>query len=64
MNSCSIRFLNTLRPRQNVLHFANNIFDIIFLNENATVSRTISLKFLPKVLINNITALVLIMAWR
>ena len=36
----------------------------IFLNENARTSLKISLKFVPKVRINNIPALVQIMAWR
>ena len=56
--------INTLRPRQNGRHFADNIFKCIFLNENAWISLKISLKFVPKVQINNIPALVQIMAWR
>ena len=35
-----------------------------FLNETARISLKISLKFVPKVRINNIPALVQIMAWR
>ena len=35
-----------------------------FLNENVWISITISLKFVPKVRINNISALVQILAWR
>ena len=35
-----------------------------FLNENEWISRRISLKFVPKVRINNIPSLVQIMAWR
>ena len=54
----------TLRPRQNGRHFADNIFKCIFLNENAWISLMISLKFVPKVPINNIRSLVQIMAWR
>ena len=54
----------TLRPRQNGSHFADDIFKCIFLNENATISLKISLKFVPKVRINNIPALVQIMVWR
>ena len=46
--------LNTLRPRQKGRH----------LNENAWILLKISLKFFPKVRINNIPALVQIMAWR
>ena len=55
--------VNTLRPRQNGRHFADDIFKCIFLNENAWISLEISLKFVPKVQINNIPALVQIMAW-
>ena len=56
--------VNTLRPRQSRRHFADDIFKCIFLNENAGISLKISLKFVPKVRINNIPALVQIMAWR
>ena len=55
---------NTLRPRRNRRHFADNIFKCIFENENERISPRISLKFVPKVGINNIPALVQIMAWR
>ena len=55
---------NTLRPRQNGSHFADNTFKCIFLNENVIISVKISLKFVPKGPINNIPALVQIMAWR
>ena len=54
----------TLRPRQNGRHFPDDIFKWIFLNENVWISIKISLKFVPKGLINNIPALVQIMAWR
>ena len=55
---------NTLRPRHNGRLFVDDTFKRIFLNENIRISIKISLKFLPKGLINNIPALVLIMAWR
>ena len=55
---------NTLRPRQNGRHFADDIFKCIFLNENAWIALKISLKFVPKVRINNIPTLIQIMAWR
>ena len=55
---------NTLRPRHNGCHFADDILKCIFLNENAQISLKISLKFVPKVRINNIPGLVQIMAWR
>ena len=56
--------LNTLRLRQNGRHFADDNFKHIFLNENARISIKISLKFVPKGPINNIPALVQIMARR
>ena len=49
---------NTLRPRQNGRHFADNIFKCISLTENVWIPITISLKFVPKGPINNIPALV------
>ena len=57
-------FFNTFRPRQNGRYFADDIFKCIFLNENVWISIKISLKFVPKGPINNIPALVQIMAWR
>ena len=59
-----LQWVNTLMPRQNGRHFADDIFKCIFLNENASISLRISLKFVPKVRFNNISALVQIMAWR
>ena len=56
--------INTLRPRQNGRHFADNIFKCIFLNENVQISIKISLNFVPRGQINNIPALVQVMAWR
>ena len=53
-----------LRPRQNGRHFADDIFKCIFLNENDWIPMKISLKFVPQGPINNIPALVQIMAWR
>ena len=53
-----------MRPRQNGRHFPDDIFKRIFLNENVWISLKISLKFVPKGPINNIPALVQIMAWR
>ena len=56
---CSMIILssNTLRPRQNGRHFADDTFIHIFINENVWI-------FVPKGLVNNIPALVQIMAWR
>ena len=62
--ACFHSFINTLRPRQNGRHFADNIFKCIFLNENARISIKFSLKFVPKGPINKIPTLVQIMAWR
>ena len=59
-----LRWVNTLRPRQNGRHFPNDIFKWIFLNENVLISIKISLKFVPRGPINNIPTLVQIMAWR
>ena len=56
--------VNTLRPRRNRRHFADAIFKCIFLNENVWILIKISLKFVPKSPINNIPAMVQIMAWR
>ena len=56
--------VNTLRPRQHGRHFADDAFNRIFVNENIRISIKFSLKFVPKVPIHNIPALVLIMAWR
>ena len=55
---------NTLRPRQNDQHFADDTFKCIFLKENVRTSIEISLKFVPKSPINNIPALFQIMTWR
>ena len=53
-----------LRPRQNRRHFPDDIFKCICWNENMWIFITISLKFVPRGQINNIPALVQIMAWR
>ena len=44
--------------------FSRRHFQMHFLNENVWILLKISLKFVPKVWINNIPALVQIMAWR
>ena len=56
--------LNTLRPWHNGRHFADDIYKWIFLNENVWIPNKISLKFVPQGPINNIPAMVQIMAWR
>ena len=55
---------NTLGARQHGRHFPDDTFKWIFLNENVWSSIKISLKFVPQGQINNIPALVQIMAWR
>ena len=55
---------NSFRPRQNGGRFADDVFKCIFLNENVWIPIKISLMFVPKGQINNVTALVQIMAWR
>ena len=39
--------VNTLRPRQNGRNFADDIFKLIFMNENILIPIKISLKFVP-----------------
>ena len=55
---------NTLRPRQNGRHFADDTFNRIFVNENVRISMKFSLKFVPKGPVKNIPALVQKMTWR
>ena len=57
-NTYSVLPINTLRPRRNEQHFADDIFKRIFFNENVWISIKISLEFVPKGPINNIPALV------
>ena len=54
---------NTLRLRQNGRYFPDDIFKCVFMDENVEISIEISLKFVPKGPINEIPALVQIMAW-
>ena len=63
-SSATAMFNYTLRPRQNGRHFPDDIFKWIFLNEIIWISMKISLKFVPRGSVNNIPALVQIMAWR
>ena len=57
-------YINSLRPRRNVQHFADDIFKLFFFNENVWISIKISLIFVPKGPINNIPSLDQIMDWR
>ena len=51
-------------PGQNGRHLADDMFQCVFLNKNIWMSNEISLKYVPWGLIDNISALVQIMAWR
>ena len=64
LGSLLLTWFNSFRLRQNGRLFADDILKRIFLNENIRILTKNSLKFVPKGLINNIPALVLIMAWR
>ena len=55
---------NTLRLRQDGCRYPDDTFERIFLNENVIIFIKISLKFVAICPINNIPALVQIMAWR
>ena len=63
-NHFSIVALNTLRPRQDERHFADDIFTRIFFNENCCILMKFSLKYVRKGPIDNNPSLVQIMAWR
>ena len=66
--SLNIRIQNsstiTLRPRQNLRHFADDIFKCVSLNGYLLISITVWLKFVPKGPNTNIPSLVQIIAWR
>ena len=55
---------NTLRLRQNGWHLPEDISKWIFLNEDVSILIKISLGFVPKGPINNISAMVKIIVWR
>ena len=63
VNTEMMQVFNTLRPRQNGRHFADNMFKCIFLNENVWIPIEISLTFVPIGSINNNPVLFQIMAW-
>ena len=56
--------LNSLSPRQDGRHFADDIFTSIFFNGNCYILIKFSLKYVRKGPIDNNPALVQIMAWR
>ena len=53
-----------MRRRQNGRYFADGIFKRNFMNENVWIAIKMSLNFVPLGLINIVSALVLIIAWR
>ena len=55
---------NTLKPRQDGRHFADDIFTYIFFKDNCFIMIKFSLKYVRKGPIDNNPALVQIMAWR
>ena len=55
--------VNTLRPTQNGRYFPDDTFNCICFNENIWISIKIWLTFVPEAPINNIPALVQMMAW-
>ena len=66
-NGCirsTMPYINTLRPRQDGRHFADDIFTCIFFKENCCILIKFSLKYVRKGPIDNNPALVQIMAWR
>ena len=63
-DDCHVDVFNTLRPRQNGRRFAHHTFKRIFLNENVLIPTKISQKYIRNGPINNIAALIQIMAWR
>ena len=54
---------NTLGPKQNCRRFSDGIFKYIFLKGNLQI-RWIWMRFVSRVWINNIPALIQMMAWR
>ena len=64
VEECDIAFqINTLKPRRNGRHFADDILKCIFLDENVCILIKISFKFLSNGPINTTVALVQIMVW-
>ena len=55
---------NTLTPRQNVRHFADDIFRCVFVNEMFCYVIKISLMFVLNGSVDNNSVLVEVMAWR
>ena len=62
-NITGFQWVNTLRQRRNGCRFADNTFKCIIVNEIVIILIKILPKFVPKGPINNIPALLQIMAW-
>ena len=67
--NCFEKFTTTLHSGWHIedetwMPFADDIFKCIFLNDKVWILMKISWKFIPKGPINNIPALIQIMAWR
>ena len=57
--------INSSPPGQNDRHFADEIFNCIFMNENFYISIQISLKFVSKCPVDNKSTLVqVLVTWR
>ena len=56
-------WVNSSFPGQNGCHFADYIFKCIFMNRDFCISILISLKFVPKGVIDNMSALFQVMSW-
>ena len=61
--SAFVARVDTFRPKQNGVYFVDDIFKLIFLNENVWISIPSSPKFVTEGPFNNIPALVEIIAW-
>ena len=61
--SLACLLFNSSPPGQNGRHFPGDILSCIFINEKFCILIKISLKFVPKAPIDNIPALIQIMAW-
>ena len=55
--------INTFKPRHDGYHVANNIWSLIFFNENFWISIQISQQFVPRDPIVSKWVLVQVMAW-
>ena len=62
MTVAELSSINSAPHGQNGRHFADDIFNCVFLNENIGISIQISLKFVPKGPIDNKSAFVQVMA--